>query len=210
MQTSLLICLIVFVIILIFLEKFSAIKTLIRIALSLGIVWLYIKSISAGKSIGIASLVVAIALVTINIIIKNGINRKALTEIVSVLIVSIGTSGIVWFICRKVRFKSFQDEVMRFNGVRSPNGVMFGIYMIATLGVFMDIISRIIYHLDDQRDKTVDVTWKEEFKMGNEIGKKYITEKINMIIFMVLSVSLFPICANINNDKSFYEIIRNN
>lgn len=208
MQTSLLICLIVFVLILIILEKFLAFKTLIRICLSLGIIWVYLKLISDGKPIGLASLILTVALVIVNVVIKDGLNRKALTEVLSVLIVSVGTSGIVWFICRTVEFKSFQEEVMRFNGVRSPNGVMFGIYMIATLGVFMDIISRMIFHLDDKRDKTVDVTWKKEFKLGIDIGKRYIAEKINMIIFMVLSVSLFPICMNINNDKSLYEILR--
>ena len=204
MQTSLIICLAVFLVLLILIEKLSSIKTIIRIALSLGIIWLYIKFITDGKSIGITSLLVGIALVVVNVVIKSGINRKSFSEILSVLIVSIATGGIVWLICRRV---GFQDEVMRFNGVRSPNGVMFGIYIIATLGIFMDIISRMIYHLDDERDKTVDVTWRNEFKIGIEIGRKYIAEKINMIIFMVLSVSLFPICASVNNDKSFYEII---
>lgn len=133
-------------------------------------------------------------------------HKKSISEIMSVLIVSVGTGGVVWFICRSVKLKAFQNEVMRFNGVRSPNGVMFGIYMIATLGIFMDIISKMICDLDDIKDKTVDVPWIDEFKSGIGIGKKYVAEKINMIIFVVLSVSLFSICANINNDKSFSEI----
>lgn len=70
MQTSLIICLIVFVIILIILEKISAIKILIRLALSIGIIWIYLKSIVDGKSIGIASLIVSISLVVINVVIE--------------------------------------------------------------------------------------------------------------------------------------------
>ena len=206
MQTSLIICLIGFILILIAIQKLSAIKTLIRLILNLVIIYFYIKSIANGKSIGMTSLIITIILVTINIIIKNGLHKKNFSELISVLAVSITTSGMVWFICRKVSLKSFQDEVMRFNGVRSPNGVMFGIYMIATLGIFMDIISRMIYHLDNERDKTVDISWKEQFKIGIQVGKDYIAEKINMVVFMVLSVSLFPICTNINNDKNFFQI----
>ena len=83
---------------------------------------------------------------------------------------------------------------------------MFGIYLVATLGIFMDIISRMIYHLDDERDKTVDISWKDQFQAGIKIGKGYVAEKINMVIFMVLSVALFPICQNINNDKNFFQM----
>ena len=206
MQISLLICLIVLILLLIALERFSVIKILIRLILSISVIYFYVKSIADGKPIGVASLILVIILATINILIKNGIHKKSFSELISVLVVSLGTSGIVWLICRKVNLKSFQDEIMRFNGVRSSNGVMFGIYMIATLGIFMDIISRMIYHLDDERDKTVDISWKEQFKSGIKIGKEYIAEKINMVIFLILSVSLFPICMNINSDKSFFQI----
>ncbi len=159
-----------------------------------------------GKSIGVYSFILVVAIATTNIAIKNGIHKKTFSELLSVIATSGITGLIVWFVCKKVDLKLFQDEVMRFNGVRSSSGVMFGLYVISTLGIFMEVVSRLIYHLDSEKDKTLDVSWKEQFKTGIDIGKKYINEKINEIIFIILSVSLFPICMNINNDMKFAEI----
>ena len=72
----------------------------------------------------------------------------------------------------------------------------------------MDIVSRINYHLDEEKDKTADITWKEQFLKGIEIGRKYIGEKINTIIFMILGVSLFSICMNINRDIKIYDMLK--
>ena len=70
----------------------------------------------------------------------------------------------------------------------------------------MDISSKMIFELDSKKDKTATTPWKDQFKEGIEIGRINICEKINMIILIILSLSLFPICKNINSDKSFSEI----
>lgn len=159
-----------------------------------------------GDSIGIYTCLLIIALSAINIFINEGIHRKTFSMLVSVLLVSGVTGLIIWLICRGLNLNLYQDEVMRFNGIRSASGVVLSLYLIFTLGIFIDIISTMINYLDDEKDKTVDVGLKEQFIGGLEITKKYIGEKINMIIFAVLSVSLFSICVNINNDMKFFEI----
>ena len=73
----------------------------------------------------------------------------------------------------------------------------------------MDIISKIIFELDNQKDKTVDTPWKEQFVQGINIGRNILSEKINMIIFILLGVSLFPICVNINKGLNFSELCNN-
>ena len=99
------------------------------------------------------------------------------------------TSLIIWMICKNIESKFFQDVIMKLNGVKTPARAIFGIYSIAILGIFMDIISNIISNLDEKKDKTL-----------------YIGEKINIIILIVLSILLFPIAMNINNNMSFIQI----
>lgn len=208
LQTSIIICSVVFLVLLVLLERLHSIKIIIRLTLSLGIIYGYIRAIAEGKSIILFSILVTAILAVINIFIKNGIHRKSFSEILSVFCTTAITSTIVFFICKSTSPKIYQDEIMSFNGLKNPENAMFGIFMLATLGIYMDIISRIIYRLDEQKDKTVDTPWKEQFKEGIELGKRYITDKTNLIVLILLSVCLFPICANINQGMNFWNVFK--
>lgn len=137
---------------------------------------------------------------------KNGICKKSLSEFFSVLIMTGITSSIILINCKNVESKLFKDVIMKINGVKSFETAIFGIYIISILGVFMDIISTVISDLDEHKDKTADIPWKIQFKKGIENESRYVNEKINMIILIILSISLFPIAMNINNDMSFIKI----
>ena len=159
-----------------------------------------------GKSIIKCSILLFFGLPFVNIFIKNGISKKSFSEYFSILIMTVTTSLIIWMICKNIESKFFQDVIMKLNGVKTPARAIFGIYSIAILGIFMDIISNIISNLDEKKDKTLDIPWKIQFKKGIEDESKYIGEKINIIILIVLSILLFPIAMNINNNMSFIQI----
>ena len=95
---------------------------------------------------------------------------------------------------------------MKFNGLKNQANTVFGVFLTVTLGVYMDIISKIIFHLDEQKDKTVDTPWLEQFKQGMELGKVYIAEKTNMIILFLIGILLFPVCTNINKGVKIAEM----
>ena len=173
----------------------------------MAIIYGYIQAVANGKSIILFSILTACLLAIVNIFIKNGFQKKSFSELISVVITTAVTSLVVFLICMNTNPNIYQNEIMSFNGIKNPENAMFGIFMISTLGIYMDIISKIIFCLDEQKDKKVDTPWKEQFKKGIEIGKKNICEKINMIVLILASVSLFPICENINKGKSFLEIL---
>ena len=200
MQTSLIICLIFFLVLLIALERLHSIKIILRIIVSLAIVYGYIQAIINGLSIVLSSTTTAILLVTTNVLIKNGFKRRTITEILSVLVVSGITSLMVFFICKSEGLKMYQDEILIFNGLKKTENVMFSIFLIGTLGIYMDIVSRVIFRLHEQKDQTVDVPWKEQFKQGIDIGQKYIGEKINNMSLVLIVVALLPICVTLNRD----------
>ena len=161
-----------------------------------------------GKSLVLSSFLVVICFSIINIFIKIGINKRSLSEFISVLITSFITSLIIWIVCKISNLKIYNDLIIKFEGVKNVQNIVASLYIIITLGIFMDIISIINYNLNEKKDKTIDISWKKQFVEGIEIGKKYVFEKINSIIFILLSVSLFPIAMNINKGMSFAEICK--
>ena len=201
------VCLLVFLILLICLERLQSIKIIIRLALSLLVIYGYMKLLVSGKSIVILSIGFTAVLAGMNILIQNGLQRKALSEILSVLMTSGITSMIVFNIFQRMNLKIYQEEMMRFNGLKNQTNILLGIFLIVSLGAYMDMVSKIIFHLDNQRDKTIDTPWKEEFKQGIELGKNYIAEKWNMIILVLFSILVFPICNAINKGTEWMDII---
>ena len=201
------VCLVVFLILLICLERLQSIKIIIRLVISLLMIYGYMKLLVDGKSIIVLSIGFTLLFAVMNILIQNGLQKKALSEVLSVLITSGITSIVVFDIFQKTNLKIYQEEMMRFNGLKSYTNILLGIFLVISLGVYMDMVSKVIFHLDRQRDKTIDTPWKEEFKQGMEIGKNYIAEKWNMIILGLFSVLLFPICNAINRGIEWMEII---
>ena len=207
MQTTLIVSLIIFVIFFICIERWQSIKTIIRLLLSLLIVYGYMKLLVSGKPIVILSIGFVLLFAAINVLIQNGIQRKSLSELLAVLITSGITSVVIFGIFQKMNLKIYQEEIMRFNGLKNQANILFGISLIISLGIYMDMISKIVFHLDSQRDKTVDTPWKEQFKQGIELGKVYIAEKWNMIVLGLLVILLFPICNAMNKGMKLVNII---
>ena len=75
MQTSLIVCLIIFLVGLILIERIHSIKIIIRFILSLVAVSAYVNAIVDGKSIIGFSILLVFILAVINIYIKNGMHR---------------------------------------------------------------------------------------------------------------------------------------
>ena len=109
LQTSLIVCTIVFLVLLVLLERLNSIKIIIRLTLSLLAIYGYIKAIADGKSIILFSILLTVVLAVINIFIKNGIHRKSFSELVSVFVTTAITSAIVFGICKNVNPKIYQD-----------------------------------------------------------------------------------------------------
>ena len=207
MRTSLIICFVIFFIILVLLKRLSSIKLLIRMLLNFAVIYGYIRIIVSGNPIIPFSILAGLVLIILNIFIKSGINRKSFSEVISVLLVTSITSVGIYVISKLTNIKLFKNEIMLFNGIKKSENAVLGLFIILGVGIFMDMISRIVFRLDEQKDKTADISLKEQFNKGIEIGNEFIIEKINMISLILLSVLVFPICNGINKGDKFVDIL---
>ena len=102
-----------------------------------------------GQSLVLSSFLVVICFSIINIFIKTGINKRSLSELISVLITSFITSLTIWLICKGSNLKIYKDLIVKFDGVKNVQNIVASLYIIITLGIFMDIISIINYNLNE-------------------------------------------------------------
>lgn len=206
MQTSLIISVVVFLVFLIALERLHSIKIIIRLAISLALIYGYIMAISEGKSMILFSMLLVALLTITNAIIKEGFHKKTFTEIISVLFTTTITSHILFLICKKANLNIYHGEIQSFNGIKRPENAVACIFMITTLGIYMDIISRIIFRLDEKKNKTQDVPWKDQFKEGMEIGRLAVREKANSLLILGLGIGILPICVYLHKGTKFFDI----
>lgn len=198
---------IVFFIALIIIERKSSIKIILRAFLTMIILYfIYTRGVLNNVSIGFLSILVVFLVSIINILIKEGIHRKSFAELISVIITSLFTGVIILIICKITNTSvTYQDANLGNN--TNIRGMEFSISVVCMLGIFMDIISRITLNLDEAKDKTEDISWKEQFKEGIKIGRQLISEKINMLFLIFAGITLLPICMYISNGYNLNEIL---
>lgn len=205
-------CLIAFIVVLIIIEQKSSIKVLLRLITTLLVLYfIYVKGVINKANIVILTVLVTFIISFINIFIKEGIHRKSFTELISVMITSLIIGGITFGISFRVDLKiSYENEFIKINEFKYSSEVVFAIAVVALLGIYMDIISRITGKLDEEKDKAQDVTWKEQFKDGILIGRELISEKISMLFLLFTGLTLVPICLYMNKGYNFIQILNVN
>ena len=198
---------IVFFIALIVIERKASIKIILRAFLTMVILYfIYARGVLNNVSIAILSILVVFLISFINIFINEGIHRKSFAELISVIITSLFTGVIILIIC-KITNASVTYQDGNLQEATSIRGMEFSISVVCMLGIFMDIISRITLNLDEAKNKTEDISWKEQFKEGIKIGRQLISEKINMLFLIFAGITLLPICMYISNGYSIAEIL---
>ncbi|MCI8310229.1 MAG: YibE/F family protein [Clostridia bacterium] len=200
-QYYILFAIIVFIVSIIIIEKKSCIKNLIRYVLTILILYyIYIKAIINDKNIWILTGIVSFLIVTMNILIKEGIHRKSFSEVISILSTSFICGFIVFII-------GSNTNVIGMYKSNLSNNIILGMAVTIFLGIFIDIVPRIISRLDLEKDKAQDIDWKEQFKIGVIVGKEVISEKINVLFLLFAGITLIPMCYYLKNGYKLNDIL---
>ncbi len=200
--------LLILTILLIFIERKSSVKILLRAILTIVILYfVLIRGVTNGHNFIILSGTTVFLISFVNIFIKDGIHQRSFAELLSVLFTSFFTCTVIFIICFVTKIDlGYKDKVLDLTGIFGSKSLVFSMSIIALLGIYMDIISRITMRLDDEKNKTEDIKMKEQFKIGMTIGKEFISEKINMLFLIFIGVAILPICGYISNGYNIMEI----
>lgn len=196
-------------ILIIAIEKKSSIKILLRLFLTAILSYfIYIKAIINGQNIILFTVIVTFLIVTLNILIKDGIHRRAISEIISVLIISMLCSILVFIVCLQTEIIVIDEKsYTNLTDVNLDKSIVFGVVALVFLGIYMDIVSKIILRLDEEKDRAQDITWKDQFKTGIDIGKELIIENINMIFLVFAGSTILSVCLYLKNGYTVNQLL---
>lgn len=201
----------------------KGIKAIIGLIITILAVWfILIKLIFAGYNAILMSIVTCAVIIVLTFIVIGGINKKVVTAAIGTLC-GVVSAGIVASIfshlaelsgaCEDAIQLSMNMQTATFNF----RDLIFAGIVISALGACMDVGMSIASSLDEIKNKTKDISWKELFKSGMNIGRDVIGTMTNTLILAYVGGALklillfmacnMPITEILNKETIVEEII---
>lgn len=201
----------------------KGIKAIVGLLITILAVWfILIKSIFAGYNAILMSIVTCAVIIIATFIIIGGINKKIITAAIGTLggIISSGIMATIFShlaelsgACEDAIQLSMNMQTVSFNF----RDLIFAGIVISALGACMDVGMSIASSLDEIKNKTKDISWKELFKSGMNIGRDVIGTMTNTLILAYVGGALklillfmacnMPLSEILNKDVIAEEII---
>lgn len=177
------------------------------------IYFILIKGIFRGDNAIKNSIITSILIIAGTfIIIGSGINKKILTASIGTLggVLSAGIIALIFNrlakmtgACEEAIQLSINMATINFNF----RDLLFAGIIISALGACMDVGMSIASSLDEIKIKNPDITWKELFKSGMNIGRDVIGTMTNTLILAYVGSSLTLILLFMACDMNILEVL---
>ncbi len=174
----------------------KGIKAIIGLIITILAVWfILIKLIFAGYDAILMSIVTCAVIIVLTFIVIGGINKKVVTAAIGTLggVVSAGIVASIFShlaelsgACEDAIQLSMNMQTATFNF----RDLIFAGIVISALGACMDVGMSIASSLDEIKNKTKDISWKELFKSGMNIGRDVIGTMTNTLILAYVGGAL--------------------
>lgn len=201
----------------------KGIKAIVGLIITILAVWfILIKLIFVGYDAILMSIVTCAVIIVLTFIVIGGINKKVVTAAIGTLggVVSAGIVASIFShlaelsgACEDAIQLSMNMQTATFNF----RDLIFAGIVISALGACMDVGMSIASSLDEIKNKTKDISWKELFKSGMNIGRDVIGTMTNTLILAYVGGALklillfmacnMPITEILNKETIVEEII---
>lgn len=185
------------------------------IGLLLTIIFIYfilIKRIFAGDNAILMTILTSILIIGGTFIVIGGINKKILTAAIGTLGGVISAGGIALFFNHLAKMSGACEDAIQLSINMSTisfnfRDLLFVGIIISAIGACMDVGMSIASSLDEIKMKNPDITWKELFKSGMNIGRDVIGTMTNTLILAYVGGSLTLILLFMACNMEFTEIL---
>lgn len=201
----------------------KGIKAIVGLIITILAVWfILIKLIFAGYNAILMSIVTCAVIIVLTFFVIGGINKKVITAAIGTLggVISAGIVASIFShlaelsgACEDAIQLSMNMKTATFNF----RDLIFAGIVISALGACMDVGMSIASSLDEIKNKTKDISWKELFKSGMNIGRDVIGTMTNTLILAYVGGALklillfmacnMPITEILNKETIVEEII---
>lgn len=161
----------------------------------LAVYFILIKGIYAGHNAILTTLLTTMMIIGFTFVIIGGLSKKILAAALGTLggIISSGIVAVIF--AHLAKLSGAGEEAIQLSmNITTVNfnfrALIFAGIVIAALGACMDVGMSIASSLDEIKNKTKDISWKELFKSGMNIGKDVIGTMTNTLILAYVGGAL--------------------
>ena len=192
----------------------KGVKAILGLLLTIFLIYfIMIRGIFAGKDVIVMSIVASmLTIIGTFLIIGDGINKKILTAAIGTLggVLSAGIMALIFNNLAKMT-GACEDAIQLSINMTTINfnfrEMLFAGIIISALGACMDVGMSIASSLDEIKMKNPDITWKELFKSGMNIGRDVIGTMTNTLILAYVGGSLTLILLFMACNMNLVEIL---
>ncbi len=184
---------IILLLLLFFIGKRRGIKTFITLYLSLFLVILYIYLINLGINAIILAIVLCILVSILLLFILNGYNVKTKISFLSIMIVLIIITLLIFLINQNASIQGFSSDSMEEIGAFKLDvnldftKVLIGMYLVSIIGTIIDTSISITTSMNEVLINNYKINEKDLLKSGFNIGKDILSTTINTLYFALIS-----------------------
>ncbi len=187
--------LILFALVVLIIGRFSGLKALITLAISIGLVMVILPLILKGYSPFILSVIAASLMTFITILIVAGFKKKSLAAIMGTLIGVFISALIAYVVGTRANVTGLSSEeamMIKFipNVNISPRSLLYSGVLLGALGAVMDVGMSIASSIEEISKANPDLSQKELYKSGMNVGKDIMGTMTNTLVLAYLGSSL--------------------
>lgn len=178
----------------------------------IAVYFILIKGIYLGYNAILMTIATSAIIIILTFIIIGGFSKKILTAALGTLggVISSGIVAVIFGHLAKLS-GACEDAIQLSMNMTSVNfnfrDLIFAGIVVAALGACMDVGMSIASSLDEIKNKTKDISWKELFKSGMNIGKDVIGTMTNTLILAYVGGALTLILLFLACNMGFTEIL---
>lgn len=191
----------------------QGVKAVIGLIITILAIWfILVKGIFSGANPIFMSILTSAVIIILTFLVIGGINKKIFTAAMGTLggVIMAGImAGIFSYLtklsgaCEDAIQLSINMKTVTFNF----RDLIFAGIVVSALGACMDVGMSIASSLDEIKNKTKDISWKELFKSGMNIGKDVIGTMTNTLILAYVGGALKLILLFLACDMHLGEIL---
>ncbi len=168
-------------------------KTFLSFILSLFLIILYVRFMALGISAIVLAIITCILSTIVSLFILNGYNNKTKSSFISILFVLLIISIFIIVIGKVSHVGGFSVEELDTVGMYNRdinynmNDVIVGVYLVCIIGTVIDTSISISSAMNEILVNNRDISSKELFKSGMNVGKDILATTINTLYFAIIS-----------------------
>ena len=197
-----------FVLALLFIGKRDGVRSLISLAINVGLLFLLTAAYVVNSQLPLLGLtfVYCMLATTASLVVSDGWRSNTLQKIAATLLTSFSAFLICYVAMNLMQDRGVRYEEMQFL-TRPYRPIFLASLLIGTLGAVMDTVVTVLSTLEELLDKTANLTMKELFLSGRAVGQDIAGSMVNVLLFAYLSGAVPMILLYLMNGWNFLSAV---